>query len=296
MKKRIQKTGIGGFIFDCVNTLILIALALIALYPCWYVLMASVSDPVKLHEGSSLLLLPRDFGLYSYKSVMENTMLWIGYKNTLIYVIAGTLFSVIMTVSAAFCATRKDLPGKNIIMLLIMFTMYFSGGIIPTYMVVRGTGILNTALAMILPNAVNTYNLIITMSYFRSMPESLEEAASIDGAGPFRTFVQILVPLAKPIIAVISLYYAVAIWNDYFHAMIYITDPKLKPLQVVLRQILMQEGGTAATANMAGAETAAYAENIRYATIVVSTVPILCVYPFIQKFFIKGVMIGAVKG
>lgn len=296
MKKRLQKMGVGSFVFDCVNTVILLLLALIALYPCWYVLMASVSDPAKLHQGSAFLVLPRDFGIYSYKSVMENAALWIGYRNTFLYVTLGTLFSVMLTVSAAFCATRRDLPGKNTIMMLILFTMYFSGGMIPTYMVVRGVGILNTPLAMILPNAINTYNLIITMSYFRTIPDSLEEAASIDGAGPLRIFMQILIPLAKPIIAVIGLYYAVATWNDYFNAMIYITNPKYKPLQVVLRQILMQEGGTAATANASGGEAAAYAENIRYATIVVSTVPILCVYPFIQKFFIKGVMIGAVKG
>jgi len=296
MKKRLQKTNVGSLLFDCINTVVLFALALIALYPCWYVLVASFSDPVQLHQGSPFVVWPREFGAYSYKAVINNAALWIGYRNTFFYVIIGTAFSVILTVSGAFCATRKDLPGKNIIMMLILFTMYFGGGMIPTYMVVRSVGILNTPLAMIVPTAISTYNLIITMSYFRSIPDSLEEAATVDGASTFRVFWQILLPLAKPIVAVISLYYAVAIWNDYFNAMIYITEPKYKPLQVVLRQILMQEGGTAATANVAGGDDASYAENIRYATIVVSTVPILCVYPFIQKFFIKGVMIGAVKG
>lgn len=296
MKKRNIKASFGSVAFDCFNTLILVGLALITLYPCWYILMASVSDPVELYKGSSLLFLPRKFGLYSYQSVFENASLWIGYRNTIFYVVAGTFVSVSLTVSAAFCATRKDLIGKNIIMMLILFTMYFSGGMIPTYLVVKNLHILNTPWAMILPSAVNTYNLIITMSYFKTIPDSLEEAAIIDGASPFRVFIQIMIPLAVPIIAVISLYYAVAIWNDYIQALLYITDPKLKPLQMVLRGILMQEGAAAEAGNVAASDTAAYAANIRYATIVVSTIPILCVYPFIQRYFIKGVMIGAVKG
>lgn len=295
MKNNKIKQSPGSIVFDCFNHLLLAVVTIICLYPCWYVLVASVSNPVELYNGSALLLLPRDFGTYSYKAVFENTALWIGYRNTIIYVVVGTLISVMLTVSAAFCATRKDLPGKNVIMMLILFTMYFSGGMIPTYMVVRGTGILNTPLAMMLPNLVNTYNLIITMSYFRNLPDALEEAATIDGAGPIRIFYQILMPLAKPIIAVISLYYAVTIWNDYFNAMIYITDPKWKPLQVVLRSILLQEGGANGT-EVTASETAAYAANVRYATIVVSTIPILCVYPFIQRYFIKGITIGAVKG
>lgn len=293
--KKILRQSPGGIIFDCFNYLLLALVTLICFYPCWYVLIASVSNPVEVYNGSALLLLPRGFGIYSYKAVFENMSLWIGYRNTIMYVAGGTLLSVMLTVSAAFCATRKDLPGKNVIMFLILFTMYFAGGMIPTYMVVRGTGILNTPLAMILPNAVNTYNLIITMSYFRNLPDALEEAATIDGAGPLRVFAQILLPLATPIVAVISLYYAVAIWNDYFNAMIYITDPKWKPLQVVLRTILLQEGGANGT-DVSASETAAYAANVRYATIVVSTIPILCVYPFIQRYFIKGITIGAVKG
>ena len=176
--------------------------------------------------------------------------------------------------------------------------MYFSGGLIPTYMVVRNLGLLNTPFAMILPQAVSTYNLIITLSYFRGMPESLVEAAKIDGASDFKVFSRIMVPLAKPIIAVISLYYAVAIWNNYFSALIYINDRNLYPLQLVLREILVQNDTTSSQGalNVSSIDSAAYAANIKYAIIVVSTVPILCLYPFIQKYFVKGVMIGAVKG
>lgn len=291
-----MKKTFGEKIFDCANVLILLALTFITLYPCWYVLVASVSEPAALYNGSSLIFWPRNFGLYSYETVLGNTELWTGYRNTIFYVAAGTLLSVLLTTSAAFCASRKDLPGKNTIMLLFTFTMYFAGGMIPTYLLVRNLGILNTPLAMILPHAVNTYNLIITLSYFRSIPDALEEAAKIDGAGTFTIFWRIMMPLAKPIIAVISLYYAVAYWNDYMSALLYITDKDLKPLQMVLREILLTDGTTGQGEGISMDEGAAYAANIRYATIVVSTIPILCVYPFVQRYFIKGVMIGAVKG
>lgn len=294
---KIKKT-LGEKIFDCFNYLFLALLAIVTLYPCYYVLVASVSDPVRIYEGTGLLLWPKDFGLYAYQTVIENKMLWLGYRNTIFYVVAGTFISVMMTTSAAFCASRKTLPGKNIIMFLIMFTMYFAGGLIPTYLVVKSVGLLNSPLAMIIPNAVNTYNLIIALNYFRGIPDSLEEAAKIDGASEFKIFYKIFIPLSVPIIAVLSLYYAVAIWNDYITALIYINDDKWLPLQMILRRILLLNSGTAEdAANLASeADGAAYAANIRYATIVVSTIPILCVYPFIQRYFIKGVMIGAVKG
>ncbi len=294
---KIKKT-LGEKIFDCFNYLLLALLAIITLYPCYYVLIASVSDPVRIYEGTGLLLWPKDFGLYAYQTVIENKMLWLGYRNTIFYVVAGTFISVMMTTSAAFCASRKTLPGKNIIMFLIMFTMYFAGGLIPTYLVVKSVGLLNSPLAMIIPNAVNTYNLIIALNYFRGIPDSLEEAAKIDGASEFKIFYKIFIPLSVPIIAVLSLYYAVGIWNDYITALIYINDDKWLPLQMILRRILLLNSGTSEdAANLASeADGAAYAANIRYATIVVSTIPILCVYPFIQRYFIKGVMIGAVKG
>ena len=179
----------------------------------------------------------------------------------------------------------------------IIFTMYFTGGLIPTFLVVKGLGLLNSRWVLILPNIITTYNLIITMSYFRGLPYELEEAAKIDGANDYRILLQIMVPLAKPIIAVIALYYMVAIWNSYFNAMIYLTDRELYPLQLVLREILIQ-GDTASVggaASQAG-DVQSYAENLKFAVIVVSTIPILCVYPFIQRYFVKGVTIGAVKG
>ncbi len=294
---KIKKT-LGEQIFDVFNVIILLLLTLVVVYPCYYILVASVSNPAAIYQDGGLLLWPKEFGMYSYQTVFENSDLWRSYGNTIFYVVAGTFLSVMLTTSAAFCASRKTLPGKNIIMFLIMFTMYFNGGLIPTYMVVKNLGITDSYFAMIIPTAVSTYNLIITLSYFRGIPESMEEAAKIDGATDFKIFYKVMLPLAKPIIAVIALYYAVAIWNNYYTALIYLSEEKYYPLQSVLRQILLTSSGTEqdAAAISSEADGAAYAANIRYATIVVSTVPILCVYPFIQKYFIKGVMIGAVKG
>ena len=294
---KYRKT-LGEKIFDIANIILLTALLLVTLYPCYYVVIASVSDPTLIYESNALLLYPKNFAAYSYGEVFANQNIWIGYRNTIFYVLAGTIVSVSLTISSAYALSRPRFPGKNLIMLLIMFTMYFSGGLIPTYMVVRNLKILDTPLAMIIPNAINVFNLIVTLNYFKGIPVSLEEAAKIDGAGEFRVFYQIFIPLAKPIIAVISLYYSVAIWNDFFSSMIYIRSRDLYSLQLILREILLQGDSTsvAASGAVSNADAAAYAANIKYATIVVSTVPILCVYPFIQKYFVKGVMVGAVKG
>ena len=290
------KKSIGERIFDICNYLILILLVIITLYPCYYVLVASVSSPTEIYNNGGLLLYPKKIAANSYLEVLKHKPLWTGYRNSIFYILAGGFLSASLTVTAAFALTRKGLPGKNIIMLAILFTMYFSGGLIPTYVVVKSLGLLDTPLAMILPGAVSTYNLIITISYFKGLPNALEEAAKIDGANDYMIFFRILLPLAKPVVAVITLYYVVAIWNNYFTALIYITKKSLQPLQMVLREILIQND-TAAIAGTEQADAAqAYAENVKYATIVVSTVPILCVYPFIQKYFVKGVTIGAVKG
>lgn len=290
------KKSIGERIFDICNYLILILMVIITLYPCYYVLVASVSSPTEIYNNGGLLLYPKKIAANSYLEVLKHKPLWTGYRNSIFYILSGGFLSVSLTVTAAFALTRKGLPGKNIIMLAILFTMYFSGGLIPTYVVVKSLGLLDTPLAMILPGAVSTYNLIITISYFKGLPNALEEAAKIDGANDYMIFFRILLPLAKPVVAVITLYYVVAIWNNYFTALIYITKKSLQPLQMVLREILIQND-TAAIAGTEQADAAqAYAENVKYATIVVSTVPILCVYPFIQKYFVKGVTIGAVKG
>lgn len=292
----VRNKTLGEKIFDVSNYLILAVLTLIALYPCYYILVASISDPVEIYSSGGFVLWPKGIDFYSYREVFANKQIWSGYAWTLRYVIFGGVLSVMLTATAAFALTRRDLPGKGIITLLIVFTMYFSGGLIPTYLVVKNLNLTNNPLAMILPNAITTYNLIITISFFKGLPYSLEEAAKIDGANDYVIFFRIMLPLAKPVIAVITLYYAVALWNDYFNALIYLRDRKLYPLQLVLREILLQNNTASMQSVISGDDAQAYAENVKYATIVVSTVPILCVYPFLQKFFVKGVMIGAVKG
>ncbi|MBQ8525456.1 MAG: carbohydrate ABC transporter permease [Clostridia bacterium] len=292
----VYKKTKGEIIFDCFNYLFLTLLVVVTLYPCYYVLVASVSNPIEIFASNGMLLYPKGFSLSSYAEVIKSDQIWIGYKNTIIYVVCGGFLSVMLTVTAAFGLTRKGLPGKNLIMFLIMFTMYFSGGLIPTYLVVKAVGLLNSPLAMIIVNAVTTYNLIITISYFRNMPDTLEEAAKIDGAGDYTVLFRIMLPLAKPIIAVISLYYMVAIWNNFMTALIYLSDRKYFPLQMILREILIQNNTDSVAASGTADDAQAYAENLKFAIIVVSTLPILCVYPFIQKYFVKGVMIGAIKG
>jgi len=290
-----MKSSPAEKLFDGFNYIFLTVLMVITLYPCIYVLMASVSDPMEMYRGSKFLLWPRGFSLSNYVAVFNNRMIWVGYKNTIIYVAASLIISVTATVTAAYCLSREYLLGKNIMIFLIVFTMYFPGGLIPTYLIVDKLNLVNTPWAILLPTAINTYNFIVTLSYFRSLPNSLEEAAKIDGASDYKILSSIMLPLAKPITAVISLYTMVGMWNNYFTPMIYLHNPNLYPLQLVLRQILIQNDtsmlGTSAQSDVASA----YLENIKYATVVVATVPILCVYPFLQKYFIKGVMIGAIK-
>lgn len=287
----------GERTFDTLNYLLMIALILVTLYPCYYVLVASLSDPSRIYEGSGMLLWPKGFVTGAYKSVLTYTQLWVSYANTVLYVVSGGLLSTLITVMTAFALTRKGLPFKNLIMMLILFTMYFSGGLIPTFIVIRNLHLVDTRWVVILLPLINTYNLIITISYFKGLPYELEEAAKIDGANDYRILFQVMVPLAKPIIAVITLYYMVSLWNSYFNEMIYLTSRSKFPLQLVLREILIQNdtasvGGAASNAG----DVQSYAENLKFAVIVVSTVPILCIYPFVQKYFVKGVTIGAVKG
>lgn len=289
------KKGIGERLFDGFNYVILTLILLACLYPCWYVLVRSVSDPIKM-ASNALSFWPRGFSIESYKEVFNYKLLWASYANTIFYVIVGTTVSVMLTVSSAFGLTRKGLPGKNILMMLILFTMYFSGGMIPMYLLIKTIGLLNNPLVMIIPGAISTYNLIVVMSYMRGLPDSLEEAAKIDGAKDLTILFKIIIPLSKPVIAVIALYYMVGKWNDYFTGLLYLSDKRWYPLQIVLRQILIQQDTSMSSAISQSGSAEAYAENMRYATIVVSTVPILCVYPFIQRYFVKGVMIGAVKG
>ena len=282
----------GERIFNIINVALMCLFMLICLYPFWYVVCASFSRGTLFMGHSGLLLLPKGFTLEAYQAVVNTNAIWRGYANTILYVVAGTAINILMTLLAAYFLTRKHLPGVKAITLLIMFTMYFSGGMIPGYLNIQQLGLYNTRWALLLPGAISVYNLVIMRTALASIDSSMEESAQLDGAGHLTILFRILVPLAKATISVLVLYYGVAHWNSWFSAFIYLEDASKQPLQLVLRQILI----LADNSDAGGADVEALSATIKYATIIVSTVPILCLYPFLQKNFTKGVMVGAVNG
>jgi putative aldouronate transport system permease protein len=287
----------GERAFSLFNAAVMLALGFATLYPFLYVAFASFSDADLLLKHRGLLLEPLEFQTSAYKMVFSNPVLLSSYVNTIIYVSCGTSLSVALTICGAYGLSRKGVLLRAPITLFIVFTMWFSGGMIPLFLLVRDLGLLNNRLALILPNAINTYNLIVTLSYFRTIPDSLEESARIDGANDYVIMLRIVVPLAIPVISVISLFYAVGIWNSWFHAMIFLNDRRLFPVQLILREILILNDTTGMMGgNVAQAEQIQVGETIKYATAIVATVPVLAIYPFVQRYFVKGIMIGAVKG
>lgn len=284
-KKRIE-------VFEVVNVLILLMVALVTLYPFLYVIFASLSDPVAIMANSSLLFKPVGFSLSAYQKVFQNPSIYSGYMNTIFYVTVGTALNILATCVAAYVLSRKQFMLRRFFTLMFIFTMYFSGGLIPGYLLVKDLGMINSRLALIIPGAVSTFNLMIMITGFEGIPQSLEESARIDGAGDWTILFRIVMPLAKPTIMVILLYYAVGHWNSWFNAMIYLRDADKMPLQIFLRDILTRSQLGAMTGQT---DIEDVGQTIKYATIIVSTVPVLCIYPFIQRHFVKGVMIGAVK-
>jgi putative aldouronate transport system permease protein len=259
--------------------------------------MASFSNGLSLTTHSGFLFLPAGgFELQAYKAVFTNPNILIGYRNTLFILFVGVVLQIFMTSIGAYVLSRKNFALKNGIMFFITFTMFFQGGMIPFYLQVKNLGLINNIFALILPFLVSAYNLIIMRTSFAEIPVSLEESAKLDGASHYTIYSKIIMPLSKPVIAVMILYYGVGIWNGWFWASVFIRDRSLLPLQVILREILISNDVSSMTQGSSGADVASIAESIRFATIVVATVPILLVYPFLQKYFAKGVMIGAVKG
>jgi putative aldouronate transport system permease protein len=289
------KKTFWDYVFDTANIIILLLLASVCLYPMLYVISASLSIPGELAKSGGMLLFPKGFQLDTYKAVFQNADIGTGYLNTLFYVGTGTLINLFLTILGAYVLSRKSFAYRNQFMLFVTFTMFVNGGLVPNYLLVKDVGILHTRWALLLPGAVNTYNLIMTRTYFNTIPVSLEEAAKIDGAGHWMILFRIMVPLSTPILAVITLYYSVAHWNSWFNAMIYLNNRATWPLQLVLREILILNETGAMMEGTVTIDKQPIAENIKYATIVAATIPILCVYPMVQKYFVKGVMIGAVK-
>lgn len=279
---------------DVILTLMLI----IILWPLIFILSSSLSSKEAVMAGR-VFLFPVDFSLEGYKAIFKTGEVLVGYRNTILYTLVGTTLNVLITLIAAYPLSRKDLPYRRPLSFIFTFTMFFSGGMVPTYILVSNLGLLNTPLAMIFPGALSVYNMIICRSFIEnSIPHEIYEAASIDGCSDFGYFTKILIPLSGPVIAVITLYYAVAHWNSYFNAFLYLTNDKLYPLQLVLRNILLaNQMDTAMVTDMEQMESKqGLADLIKYALIVVSSLPVLIIYPFIQKYFVKGVMIGSVKG
>lgn len=298
-KNRILKSK-SDVAFDVITHVLLILVLIIIIYPMYFVLVASFSDPQYVNSGK-LLLFPEGFTLMGYQRVFSDARLLISYMNTIIYTLGSTAFGVFCSVLSGYALSRKDLPFRAFLMGVLIITMYFSGGLIPTYLLVSNINLINTRAIIIILGSISVYNIILIKSFFNNtMSETLYEAAQIDGCGNARFFFSIALPLSKAIISVIALYIAVGSWNSYFNPMIYLTDSLKYPLPILLREILItakpSDTGVVVDDPAAAAKAATMVEVVKYGVIVVTTVPILCVYPFLQKYFVKGVMIGSIKG
>ncbi|BFT72894.1 carbohydrate ABC transporter permease [Paenibacillus sp. P36] len=291
----LNKASFSEKCFDYINTVLLFLLMVLTVYPLLYVAFASVSDAGSLMGHKGILWRPIGFSLDAYTNVFRNPMILKGYGNTLFVVLMGLALNITLTSFGAYALSRKSLQYRKPLMLFIIFTMFFSGGLIPLYLTVKGVGLVDSLWALIVPQAINTFNLILMKTAFEAIPDALEESAKMDGANDFVILFRIVLPLSMPVIAVMLLYYGVSHWNSWFNAMIFLQERSLYPLQLVLREILLQGEANANTGASDG-DAAMLAATLKYATIIVATVPILFVYPFLQKYFVKGALIGAIKG
>ena len=293
---KIRRTS-GDILFDTVNYIILALVMLIVLYPLYFVAIASFSEPNMVNTGQ-VVLLPKSPSLDGYRRIFNNAKIWNGYYNTILYTVAGTALNISLTMTVAYTLTVHRFSIKKILLVYLMIPVYFSGGLIPTFLQVKALGLENTRLALIILNGLNVMNAIIARSFIRSsVPQELSEAAEIDGCSHFGIFFRIVLPLTKAGIAVLVLYYAVAHWNEYMLALIYLRNPKLYSLQIILREILLQNQAQDFMDDIVSAtEKQRAAELIKYGVVIVSSLPMLILYPFLQKYFVKGTLIGSIKG
>ncbi|HHU71556.1 MAG TPA: carbohydrate ABC transporter permease [Clostridiales bacterium] len=295
-QRRKIKKSLQERILDIIIHSIAVIMILAIIYPLWFIIIASFSNPADVATGQ-VWLWPKKWILDGYKELFKQASLWRSYGNTIFYTIAGTLFALFINITAGYAMSRKDMVGRKWINVYYIIPMFISGGLIPIYLVVKDFNLINSIWVMIIPFSVSSYNIIVARTFFRSnLPESLWESAQIDGCGTIRYFISFALPLSKAVIAVIGLWTAVGIWNSWFNALIYLQDETLQPLQLLLRRILISNQSLlgAATGEMA-AELRRLSDMMKYASIVVSTIPIMCLYPFLQKYFNQGVMIGAIK-
>ncbi|WP_413242450.1 carbohydrate ABC transporter permease [Paenibacillus sp. 1P07SE] len=291
-----MRKGLNDRLFDVLNITILSLILLAVLYPLVFVISASVSNPFLVIRGE-VLLVPKEITFQAYLRVFRDSAVLNGFMNTLLYATTGTLINLVLTTFGAYPLSRP-LPGRKIIMLVILMTMFFNGGLIPTYMVIKSIGIINTYWAMVLPGAVTVFNLIVMRTFFENIPQELHEAALIDGSSQMRTLVSVVLPLSLPIMAVMTLFYGVAHWNSFFNGLIYLSDQSKYPLQLILRDILInsQMQDMMNLADESAVQQQLMGESIKYALIVVTSLPVLLLYPLLQRYFVQGVMIGAIKG
>lgn len=290
-------------VFDACNIAVMVLLLLIMLYPLYYIVIASVSEPYDVAMGK-VFLKPSGFTLEAYRNVFENRKIWVGYRNTVFYTLFGTLLNLGLTLPTAYVLSKKQLMGRTFFSWYFLIPMYFGGGLIPTYLLVKSLRLINTPVVIVIMGGLSIYNMIVTRTYFtNSIPEELYESARIDGANEFVGFFRIALPLAAPIIAVMTLYYGVARWNDYYTALIYVSKARYQPLQLVLRSILiMNESALVDAGNLSSEEMelmarrAYMAEAMKYSIIFIASAPLLAAYPFVQKYFVRGIMIGSLKG
>ena len=296
-KKRKIKRSKGEKIFQILLYLLSAIILVIVLYPLYFVVIASFSDPSSVASGK-VWLYPKGFTLDGYEELLRHKEIWIGYRNTILYTLVGTFVGLAVNVSAAYALSRKDLVGRKIFTLMFVFTMFFNGGLVPTFLTIKDFGLYNTFAVMVIPFAVSVYNIIVARTFFQnSIPPDLNDAAKIDGCGNLYYFFKIVLPLSKAILAVIGLWTAVGMWNSYFNSLIYLKDSARYPLQLILRNILITNNLQMSFGSGEAMQVALRLSNLmRYSVIIVSTAPIMCFYPFVQKYFNKGVMIGAVKG
>lgn len=293
-----QKKTVTDWVVDIIIGLIIVAIVLVILYPLWFIVIASFSDPTAVATGK-VMLVPKGIEFAGYQKILSDSRIWVGYRNTVVYTVLGTIVNLMVTIPSAFALSRREFKPRRIIMFLFTFTMFFSGGLIPSYLLMKQLGLLNSMWVFILPGAFGVFNMIIARSFFESsIPEELRDSARVDGVSYFGFFFKIVLPLSSAIIAVIGLYCFVGHWNDYFTGLIYIRNQDQQPLQNILQMILLANQATngSNTASMSALQAQNFADQIKFGIIIVSTLPLLVIYPFLQKYFNKGVMIGAVKG
>lgn len=276
---------------------------LIVLYPLIYIISASISNPHLVNSGE-MWLLPKGITFEGYRTLLGNSSIWRGYLNTIYYTVLGTSINLLVTLPCAYALSREDFYGRRVFTNFMLVTMFLSGGLIPSYLLIRSLGMLNTVWALVIPGAVSVYNVVVTRTFFQStIPREMEEAAIVDGCSDFRLFMQIVLPLSTPIIAVMALFYGVGHWNSFFSALIYLSDRSMYPLQMILREILILQDMSSNTVNNVTSEMAnmlyskqQLAQVIKYGVMIVSSLPVIIVYPFLQKYFVKGMMVGSIKG